>query len=383
MATSGPPPEEASRHVKPRGSFVTLDNAGDFESVLTWLRNSANRAVNQRSYSDVNFRFVADVGSTFPLLNFWNWSLTFQTQDVEQVEQVEQTIDQETGEPVVDSNGDEVYDELWEQMTVITLNFYNRHGWWDDPSDHHDTHYKNKDVVLTYEYSEMSIISPSDIELGVTEDDAAAELYSPNFGPDIYFEQEMDDVYAMQELHKPKFVAIFTEPSDVAGEFTKVTRPVIVSEHVRAAVEAGIERGLPPPIAEAIGEAMKRDAHYFTPDSVTAGLQAEVRLVAMHAWTNDVLLRRWRLRPRVDTVYSWNYPRSPTKTTRRSDGSPPQRRGERRPEKRPRTGANFVSCDSCKRHQAKFSCGGCSKAVYCSPECQELAWTGNHEHACQ
>ena len=105
---------------------------------------------------------------------FWNWSVTFLDEGVTQIEQVEQMIDQETDEPVVDSNGDEVYDELWEHTAAIVLKFYNNHDWWTDPSQRSDVHKKGNELELRYEYFEGSIISPSDIELGVTEEDAAA-----------------------------------------------------------------------------------------------------------------------------------------------------------------------------------------------------------------
>ena len=389
MAASVPPSEEEARILTLGPGSVVLDNFGNLDEVLVWLRNSANSAVNTRTRGPVYFRFLADHDARLSVrdrvehLNYLNWALTTYTYDVEHVEVGDQTLDEKTGDAVHDSVGDPVYDEVWRRKTELVLKLYNKHDWHLETYSRDIAHHADNFVEITYAYISEAIVTPSDIEEGVTENDAAeeAELDEANFGPDLVFEQERDDVKAFHEPHNPVFTAKVYEPDEEhEGEFTQVEKSVIVSEHVRAAVQAGIDNGLGAGVAEAIGVAMKQSSHYFTPDSVTARLEYATRIGRASIYETSVRVADRILRPKAFTTYLLK--EGERVPTRRADVSPPQPRRERRPEKRSRTGTPFVACDLCKR-QARFSCGGCSKAVYCGQECQELAWTGNHEHACQ
>ncbi len=358
---------------------VLLSDHRNLDAILVWLRDSVGKAVQQGNMRPVNFHFKADdPANPQPLgtwLNFWNWSLTTETHDAEFNQETDQTRDWDTDEPVFNANGAPVYDELWEVKTTMRLKFYNKRdgpiGTHPHRMDANELHFQDDSVELIFDHYERNEITPSNFEDpdGVTFHDASDQIYPPHVGPDLVFEQELDDVAGFHPIGKPHFVAKFHDGPGM---------PAIVYEHIARARAAFIATRMGVPAADALAQGMKTSNHYFTTDSVSGELADEEEFDSSTIKMN----RTWRsgmvLRPRAMAFYTQKLLRQ----TRRAEDSPP---GKKRPEKQPRErlGSKLIGCDLCRRTQAKFSCEGCDAAVYCGQECQETAWVFGHHQLCK
>ncbi len=367
-----------------RGIVLLFDHR-DLDTLLVWLRDAANKAVQRSNMRPINFLFKTDhdvrpeIAGTW--LNFWNWSVKIWHRDPEYVDVGDPMRDPKTGETLVNSQGQEVYDEVWEIRTSIAVAFYNKRDWPSDARrDDFNAHFAGHRLMLYFTHSERGIVTPSNIERldegGVTKEDARNALFPPDAGPDLVFEQELDDVAGFHPIGAPHFTATFDPQSGVVP-----ARPAVVSEHLRIARVSALLSGLGEGAARIISEGLKTSAHYFTSDSVTAELGGEDEFNSFHLRMHGVFVTYTVLRTRALALYTQKLRRM----TRRAEASPPQSPGQRRPEKQPREplGTKFVGCDLCKRREAKFSCEGCEGAVYCGEECQALAWDFGHLQLCK
>ncbi len=365
-------------HRTERESEVLRDNS-NLTDVMRWLGDTSQSAFKTRQASPAAFVIaipqwpIADVRRGDKIAYFFNWIVRFKFGKVTHVEDWDVLRDPKTGKNVINSDGETVRDEMWERKATVKITLYN----------HGDAHFtgarefvqarESNEFKFKFTNYERQILPPSDIDAGVTEEDAEVLLEAWSRMPDLKFEQQ-DESGAFLPLGSAKYVTI---PADEDA----TPRQVITSHHRYMAFWAATKKGIPSgPARDFVNEHFK-DAYAFNAlDAEPAGNDEPATLEDA-----DLYIDGDDFDAGDFSAYSLHYHNPPP--TRRRGPPPSSKPGE---EKRPKIESKMAAlhlartpqtkCSFCNRRKAVAACDGCGEAKYCGEQCQKIAWHFDGHH---
>ena len=364
---------------------VTLDDPNDIVEIMRWLGDTTERAFRPRTASPASFAIAIPashwLGRDRPdrVVHFFNWKFSANDDELKHIESTnDPTYDEETGEPILDSGGNEVYDEYWERIAYATITLYNKADAYFEGAREFVQARKNQKFRFYFKSFEGSVVIPSgpNYDDGATEKDAENYLPGGFMMPDLKFEQQ-DDNGAFLPVTNATFVTRPDDPDDPPQQ-------VITTQHQRQAFGTFIREGFEVVVARMQVKHAFKDDYIFDPTDAEYGGEEQTELVERDLyWTAP---DSWgETEENADfskntTGYSIIY-RLPLRTLSRgppSSAKPDPREGKREKTESPfRVGAK---CSFCNRRKAVAACDGCGEAKYCGEKCQMIAWHFDGHH---
>ncbi len=356
---------------------VVLDDPTDIVELMRWLGDTSDRTFLPRAASPASFAIAipASRGRPDRVVHFFNWKFAAEDDDLEYIDSPgDPTLDEETEEPILDSDGNEVYDEYWERIAHAQITLYNKGDAHFEGAREFVQARKDEEFQFNFESFEGSIVIPQgpNYDDGATEADAENQLPPGGFMmPNLMFEQQ-DDNGAFLPLTDLKFVT-WRDDSDDAPQ------RVITTQHRRQAFGTFLREGMPVEIARIQVKEAFKDAYTFDPRGADYGGEEQTELTASDLYTTTFTYGPDN--PEVHAYRSKNifgysiFYRLPLPTRRR--GPSPPSSPQPKEGKREKTEASYflqTKCSFCNRRKAVAVCDGCGEAKYCGEKCQKLAW---------
>ena len=340
----------------------------DIPEVMRWLGDTAEHTFRERSASPAAFAFGKPQESEEPTQFFFNWKVKVDRGIPEYLRDLDQLFD-DNDEVIQNSDGDDVYAELWQRHTRVTITFYNKGDAHFAGAREVAQAFKTRKFKLSFRLTNRDSVEPSDYNEGVDDKDLERDLYGAVLAPSMAFEQQ-DENGGFLPAGSAKFAT--------RGE--AAPRQVITAEHRYRAFLEFIKAGALPEIARThlVPEAFK-DAYRFDALDFTSFGWEDLRVKPSRFIVYQPSGEKGaEASGGLFTMWSILY-RKPRKTRRRSL-TPPTQPGE---EKRGKTESPFrvgAKCSFCNRRKAVAVCDGCGDAKYCGEQCQKIAWHFDGHH---